>query len=811
MNGPQPGRGVRTASAGVLALAIGILAVAAAWPIYESSRLWLAALSGAVVAFATVWAGVRWRWGGFTAAALIVGFAVLLVPVAVPGSLGGGALGLVRGYGDGLAAVALGWKQLLTLTLPVGEYQAVLVPFLVIVMAAVAAATWLALRGAPAAVFAALPALAPMLFGTIFGASAVSAALRVGPFTLAAPRELACWIGSCALIVTWIAWSAGSERRAALRLGRNGAAVKRRVGRGLAGAAIVVLAVGTAVVVVPNLDSTARSVPRDRIDPVVVVRAQTSPLASYRAWKRDAAYESEVFSVSGSGDLPNRLRLAVLDSYNGVDFTIDAEAGRFIRFPSGDPLPSSAPVQVSVSSDALGIWMPLADGLAAPPQFAGPRSGELAEGFYLDRSTGAGISVPTSAGLRRGDQFLADMNTAPDPELRAAPAIEAPKIDRASYPQLDLWLRAQRLPNTAAGVTEAIDRLRARGYLSHSLSEAAGDQAWLTELAADYGTRFVPSAGGHSAARVEQLFAQLNTQQDAAPENATDAALVAGIGDDEQFSAAAALLAQAMGYDSRAIVGVRLGGPEVPGVPACIDACSGRNIAAWIEVRGADGVWVALDVTPQVDTPPAALEDGEQLPEYPTVPEERDAPERDPELGATNPESDPTDPKRATDESKFAPILRAVGLSAAAAALIALLVVFIPVVKRFRIRARRRSGAPEVRALGAWETLLDAHRDAGSDLPQVGSRSDIALALGIDQSIAFEVDRAVFSREGVDDQTANEIWRRVDDEIRKLNTRRAPLARWRSLYSLTSFGVPRLTGSRRRRDRANEPASERTR
>lgn len=810
MRGSQPGPGVRAASAGVLAVAIVLLAVAAAWPVYESSRLWLVGLSGAAVAGAIVWAGWRWRWGGFTAAALIVGFAGLLVPVAVPGALGSGALGLARGYGDGLAAVALGWKQLLTLTLPVGEYQAVLVPFLATVMAAVSAATWLALRGPTTAVYAALPALAPMLFGTIFGASAVSSPLSVGPLTIAAPRELACWIGACALIVTWIAWSAGSQRRAALRLGRNGAAGKRRLGRGLAGAAIIALAVGSAIAVVPHLDPTARAVPRDRIDPVVVVRAQTSPLASYRAWKRDAAYEAEVFSVSGSGALPDRLRLAVLDAYNGVDFTIDAETGRFARFPSGDPLPDSASVQVSITSDSLGIWMPLANGIAAPPDFGGPRGADLAEGFYLDRSTGAGILVPTSAGLRQGDKFLAPMNTAPDPELIAAPASDAPEIDRANYPQLDLWLRAQRLPNTAAGLTEAIDRLRARGYLSHSLSETEGERAWLTELEAQHGTRFVPSAGGHSAARVEQLFAQLNAQQDAAPGNATDATLVAAIGDDEQFAAAAALLAQAMGYDARAVVGVRLGGAEIPGVPACGDSCAGRNIAAWIEVRGADGVWAPLDVTPQVTTPPAALEDGEQLPEYPTVPEERDAPERDPELGATNPDSDPAEPKREAAEAGVSMILRSLGLGAAALALIALLLAFIPLVKRLRVRRRRLAENPETRALGAWETLLDAHLDAGSELPRGASRSDVALALGIDQSIAAEIDRAVFSREGIDEGAAQELWRNVDSEAKKLRNSRAPLARLGGLYSLTSFGIPRLTVSRRRPSRDDGRASERT-
>ncbi|QYM77038.1 hypothetical protein K1X41_06630 [Leucobacter luti] len=140
--------------------------------------------------------------------------------------------------------------------------------------------------------------------------------------------------------------------------------------------------------------------------------------------------------------------------------------------------------------------------------------------------------------------------------------------------------------------------MRERGYLSHALSDQ-NERLWLDELAAEYGTRFVASSGGHSTARTEELFTQLNEQQEAAGADADDAALVSGIGDDEQFAAAAVQVARAMGFDARVVLGVRMGEAGVPGVPACEQSCTGANVAAWIEARGADGVWAPIDVTPR--------------------------------------------------------------------------------------------------------------------------------------------------------------------------------------------------------------------
>ncbi|MBK0421662.1 hypothetical protein JD292_06200 [Leucobacter sp. CSA2] len=794
-----------TVGAGVLALGIGVFAALSSAPIYADARAWVVSLVGAGLAFGVVWLGRRFRWGPLTLVALIGIFVATLVPVAVPGAFASGPEGIVRGFGDGLAAVALGWKQLLTLTLPVGTYQSVLVPLYVIAFGATAISSWLALRAGRFAEWAALPLVLPVAFGTAFGSSNLSDPLRLGALRIIAPRELAIWILAFAGIAIWIAWSSGIDRRAALRRGRAGmdrAPVRRRgAQRGIIGAAVVVLALAIASFAAPAIAGPERSVARDRIDPELVIAERTSPLAGYREWKRDANFGADLFEVRANGALPGRVHLAVMDRYDGVDFSVGTggSSERFTRFPSGEAVSMSSRVTVRIAGGYSDIWVPVSTPLASPPQFGGPRASALADAFYLNRDTGGAVAVPTKRGLVNGDSFSADMSIAGDRTLAEDPANPESQIDLEKMPELAKWWKAQGLSPTGSGLAEGIKRLRDRGYLSHSLTEGPGEQQWLAALQKDYGTRFVTSTGGHSIARVEQLFKQLNDQQHAAGPKADDRMLVAGIGDDEQFAAAAALLAQSLGFDSRVALGVRLGGDGVPGVPACAESCTGENMAAWIEVRGADGVWAPFDVTPQVEIPPTSLEEGEQLPEYPTVPEERDAQESDPPIGTSDADGKPANSTKPEGEAIFWQVLKYAGLGLGALAILAALSLFIPLAKRFRRNRRRSAPSPEIRAIGAWDQLLDAHRDAGRSVDSGVARRIAAADLGIEDAdwIAREVDRAVFSREGIDAPAADALWRRVDTAERELRAGLSPWGRIRARFSLASYRSGRA--SRRRR------------
>lgn len=810
-----------------------MLGVAASWPIYQTAWLFVPAAAGLLLG-AGVAAAARRRSIITSVMLLFVVFVLTLVPVAVPSALAGGPESWLAGLFDGLAATVLGFKQVLTLTLPVGTYLTVMVPaYLVFVLTAFLTTT-LALRARRFAPYAAVPLTFGVAFGTVFGSSVVSSPLVVGSIVIVAPREIGLWVATALLSVMWVWLTAGADRRASLRRGRvrhddhpvsvsgltqSGTlhapartAFVSRFSRWMLGALTVLIALAVAFAITPLVSDQSRQVPRDSVDPLIVLREQPSPLASYRAAKTDAALDSVMFTVTADGQPPSRLRMAVLDHYNGVDFTVgEAEAGRFTRFASASRVSDPVRVKLTVGDGYQGVWVPISQ-LGSVPVFFGERAKDLADGFFVNREAVAAIAAPIAersgaegtgsqsiassgrtVGLQSGDGFEAMMSATAEPTLTSAPGGNAEAFDVNSMPELAHWLDTQRQPATAAGYLELVQRLRDRGYLSHSISQEEGTQLWLNRLRQQYGTGFESSAGGHSVARIEQLFEQLNTQEALAGEDPPAEALVAGIGDDEQFATAAALIARALGFDSRVVLGVRTQSAtsEVPGVPECVRQCTGENLAAWVEVRGADGVWVAVDVTPQVSIRPSLIEEGEQLPEFATTPEERDAKEIEPPIGIGD-NSNTTEPVDPLPGPAWVwEVLRVAGLSLLALVLLLVPFAFIPFAKRRREARRRAETDTELSALGAWQTLVENAIDDGVAVPAGVSRSEVAAAIGTAPAAwaAATADRAVFSAAGVSQHDTDFMWAAVEADRAE---RTLTFSRWQSLrswFSLRSFGV----------------------
>lgn len=812
--------GVRVVGALVASAIAIVLGVVAAWPIYQTTWMFVPAAAALLLGWGLAAVCASRQWGPASSTILLLGvFVVAVVPVALPHAFERLPLGPLLDLPDALAAVVVGWKQLLTLSLPVGTYQTVLVPAFVVWLLTAFGVTTVALRSPRFVTWAAALLLVPVAFATVFGASEVSRALGILP----APREIGVWIAAAALGAAWVAWVTSAERRAALRRGRPSGSPRSRGGqlvRGVVATLTVAFALGIGIAVAPALSDGPREVPRDRIDPEVVLRDRPSPLASYRVWKRDDALDTPLFTIAASGadggasDLPPRLRLAVLDAYDGVDFHVSTDsAGRFTRFPSAEPVTQPTGVRVRVAEGYADIWAPTA-ALGSAPRFTGPRADALADAFFVNRATGSAIAVPggrETGGLVAGDGYEVLMSAAPDPQLVAPPAANAPLVDLTQLPELAAWVAAQGQAATPEGLQVLVTRLRERGYLSHSLNSGEGQRLWLERLAAAYGTQFEPSAGGHSIARIEQLFGRLNAQQRLAGEDATPAALVAAVGDDEQFATAAALIARSLGYDARVVMGVRLdpgddpgnGIAGVPGVPACAAECTGEHLAAWVEVRGDDGVWVPIDVTPQVSVRPTVLTEGQQLPEFSTTPEQRDAREVDPPVGIGERADNSEPPEPLPGPSWLWPLLRAAALVLLALVFLAVPFVFLPLAKHWRARHRLAERDPELRTLAAWHEMVDRAADAGVRIPAGATRREIAEALGTAPArwAAEQVDRAVFSPAGVDMQTADWVWQAA---LADAEERRHTLTNWqriRAAYALRSYGMRLRRGGRRpRRD-----------
>jgi type II secretory pathway pseudopilin PulG len=312
------------------------------------------------------------------------------------------------------------------------------------------------------------------------------------------------------------------------------------------------------------------------------------------------------------------------------------------------------------------------------------------------------------------------------------------------------------------------------------------------------GYRFEPSRAGHSSARIDQLFTQLRDRQRELGD-ASDAELVAAVGDDEQFVVAAMLLADQLGFNARIALGTALqrsGDAANSAVAVCDSgACTGANLTAWLEVQGDSGAWVAVDVTPQFENPIAPDRDRLQDPQVPTEVQPPSVESVQP------PESEPSQRDADSSDPDANPLNLAwlwLTLQVIGVLLLIALILFGPLLAIVLLKAsrranRRRSLEPKESVLGAWNEFVDTAVDAGSAPPRNETRSEFVERQPRAEdntellSLAQLADRAVFSAELSSTQQRDQAWHIVDEHRAvsraALNRRQRLLA----ILSLRSF------------------------
>ncbi|WP_166868728.1 transglutaminase domain-containing protein [Salinibacterium sp. ZJ70] len=758
------------------------LAAWAAWPVYDTSRVALVAGAGLLIGAGSVVLGAAlgWRWWTMSLAAAGA-YLVLVVPVAVPGALTDPSRA-IRGLIDGLAGIVLGWKQLLTLTLPVGEYQAVLVPFLVTIAVGTLVATALVIAGGRAAPFAVVPMLGMTFFGAIFGASETGPAVEVGLLRIPAPGYVLLGVLALTVAIAWLlgrtrltraraVWAARERTSTVRQQAESRGATARRYALS-AGLLVVALGAGLAAAPVATVFGS-REVLRDDVDPWLVIQQHPSPLAAYRASFAGEAFERELFTVDAPAEV-DRVRIATLDAFDGQTFRVGTgDENRFTRVPRAAS--SEAPVQITIGEGYSGVWVPIISADAPAPAFTGSRADVLADAFYSSPVLDSAVVVPdrTGVGLQSGDSFRLEAGARPDGGAFATASGGDARLDTSRYPVLDAWIELQDLPRTGASVVELVERLRSRGYLSHASRDDAAGADWIGALTSRADYTFIPVRSGHSTTRIEELFTSLLDQERRAGEGAGPEMLVAAVGDDEQFAAAAALIARHQGFDSRVVVGVRLGSTGADlAVEPCESVCTGAHLTAWAEARAGDGAWTVLDATPQFETAPTLIHEGEELPEHPTLTEQPASEVLEPPSAqnddAAGSRSDEADDQPWTDA--LLPIILTVLLSAATVGLLLLPFLVFPIAKSVRRRGRRRAPDPEVAMVGAWDELIDTYVDHGIEVPRGLTRTEIADALDSPGALLLAdiVDRAVFSEHPPAHESRVDSWRLLDDERREI-------------------------------------------
>jgi len=787
--------------------ALLLVGAAASWTISQSPWFVLLAVVGIAAATAIALVGTFRRWAWWIVAAVTAGvYVVAGVPLAAPTMITDPAtiLGAVIGV---VTAPVTGWKNLLTLELPLGTYQATLAPLFLLLLVLGVIAGSLALRAPRAWVLAAPVALLMTVFGVAFGSSAVAGDATIGPWRLHGTWEAA--IGLAALLVAfgWYVWRSIHTRRAALRAARSlsGARTTHRAHRTLGtrialSGGMLVLALLLGLAIAPGaVAGSTRDVVRTAVDPQLRVHEELTPLADYRTAFTDDEYDEVLFTVA-TEDGVDRVRLATLPYYDGrVMRATDPIAGAtatdtaFTRVPATLAADTGRVVDADVTIGAYeGIWVPTAGALVSI-DFDGGGRAALADGFFYNVDAGMGVEL-ARPGLQDGVSYAQTGRI--DDQVRDAatltPAQDSPSIDTAYIPEsLVTWIESQDAPAGGAGLAELISRLRARGLLSHALTvDATAPPAWMGDLG-QY--TFEPSRAGHSTDRIGALFTSLLEKQDEVG-GTEDALLVAAAGDDEQFAVAGALIADQLGFPARVVLGARLSSAE-DDLPVCEDGeCRGGDLAAWIEVQDVDGTWTAVDTTPQ-----------HAVSLSPDIQQRRDpqnVTEVEPEQAETvlPPEADPADSANQEEDEPEAPVdldwlwdtLRVGGIVVFALLILLLPVITVLVAKILRRRARRDSPDPVDRVVGGWEEYVDTAVDHGRRVPRAATRTEAAEALrtGADSDgprLAVLADRTVFAPVPPTDADSIRFWELVDAERARFQQELGWWGRWRARLSLRSF------------------------
>jgi len=739
-----------------------LVASAALWPIYESAQL--IALVGATVLVGSAIAvsGALYRWSTLTITLVTVGVYLLIgVPLAIPDRALYGVLPTLQGELELLQGTALSWKQLLTITLPVGSYESLLVPAFILVLLTTVVGLSVGLR----ARWGELGVLAPIvLFVTaiLFGAS-----------TATWPLELS--LGLLATTLGWLVWRRWYRRRASIRLlaaqalDSDGRPLETAGDTTFAGfrtvmtaGLIVVIAAGGAVAATLTLPPTAqRHVLRTAIVKPFDPRVYASPLSGFRHYEETLAANRTMLTVSGL-PIGGRIRIATLDTYDGIVYSVgsslvSSESGSFTRVPSSFDQSSTTGSPVSVRivvGDYSGVWLPTV-GKFTNVTFSGQDAPELRNSFYYNNTSGTAAVIRP---LQSGDSYSL---TAIEPRQPSENQLAMLRPATAAVPRsavipdqlsstLDTWTRSQSAPG--ARLAAMIAAMKQTGYISHGVDP-----------------ELPPSRSGHAADRITQLL--------------TDQRM---IGDQEQYAVTAALMARQLGFPARVVFGfvpeVNTQGPT---------EVLGKDISAWIEVDTAQHGWVTMDPTPPVRDIP------QELPKDPTTIARPQSPVQPPIEDPTRPNT--LQPPESTQDSttKDNPLLLALlilvqvaGWVVLAAAIILAPFLAIVVAKLRRRMLRRRAPTAIQRISGGWQEFEDAVIDHGLELPISPTRTEVASIVGGVQSLvlAAVADRAVFSPDQPGDEEADRVWRAVTDLRASMDDGRTRWQRIRAAISLRSLG-----------------------
>ena len=646
-----------------------------------------------------------------------------------------------------LAATVTVWRDALTLPVPLTAFP-----------------TMTVLPGLATGVLATRAVLSGRVIsaGTAVLAQA-GVAIAWGVRTALAPSALGAGLMAGVLLLWAMTAQRGRRERVAEVLETSDAGVGRGSRLGLARVLALLTVTSTVVALAIPAAPHSRTVLRDLFEPPLDLTEYATPLSLVRTLETDMA-STPLMTASGA-DESTRIRLAALDSYDGLSARISASAtgaARFQRTGHETPLTAdgvtrsedSREVTVSIAGYSFP-WVPtVADTLSL--EVSGARAEQVSQSLYYDVFSTTGI---TTESLSSGDVLTEQVK---DPPVASDAQLTEAGIDNVALgPVEDVPPSVQTLATTLVGTTsEPLAQIRML------------QQALRTGYYSD-GTKS-PSPPGHGAARIASMV---------------DAGSL--VGDDEQYSVLMMLMCRSLGIPARVVMGFR---PTMDGNAANV---TGQDVSAWVEVPFRSVGWVTIDVVPDRDQVPQ-----QQTTEKVSNPEPQvlqpPLPLQDP---AHLPPSYEDEDRDSSNDDDGRGLGRIVAMVAGGLGAVLLPIATILAAKALRRRRRRRRGGVEG-VLGAWDEVVDRARDFGRRTPPRATRREAALSLAPAfptaelTRFAAAVDGQVFGKGIPTSYAVSTIWASADAMVPSMGSDRSRMRRLAARLSPRSLGRPHRTGPR---------------
>ncbi|SDJ43652.1 Transglutaminase-like superfamily protein [Frankineae bacterium MT45] len=540
--------------------------------------------------------------------------------------------------------------------------------------------------------------------------------------------------------------------------------------------ATVMLAVSAAVVLVgaalwPGQRYDQRDILRAHITPPVDISAFPSPLVGFRKYRpsADQLADQTLFTVKG---LPAGypIRIATLDDYNGIVWAarnaaavpaLGGEPDTFQRVGSSIATSETGPkatLQITIGQAYAAAvdtnsWLPSA-GASERISFSGPDADSHADGLRYNLATDSALVVDR---VKAGDTYTVDAvlpgSTLPTDAVPFGGTSIDPSVGAFVVATMNRWAPSAGTP---------WDRLTAIGkYLQTNGYYSEGGPGE---------TQYLP---GHSTGRLTAFLAAGGL-----------------VGDDEQYAAAYALMANELGVPARVVVGA---------TPAAgtdgTTVVQGRDVHVWVEVHLANGTWATVPQTTFM--PPTSRKPNKQNQQQientnSTVvppPNTSRPPSSLDEFGQAGSNSFRRNQVNSTIHKHWQlPAFVVTFLSWAGPPILLVLLVAGAIIsaKALRRRRRRRSGTPALRYALGWREILDQARDLGVAVHTGYTRREQAdkLAVFAVRPLAERADGILFGPQPATSAESAQYW---SDVLRARQDMVLGVSRWQRLKARVSI------------------------